>query len=222
MAKRKSKTPPPRFGIGEWYGRSFVNLTKSERKHFAAQAQNKSTAGAPHCPFLGQSCIKRGGVCSLRLYQLVNPGTGEGKAVAGDEGDLRVTCPHRFKHDAAIYSLIGELMIDTSQPLIVGEVRFLQRLTANEEAVSEGEDVGNIDNVLVHPDLDLMKWCALEIQAVYFSGSEMGKLFRHIQTYAGNGIPFPDATRRPDYRSSGPKRLMPQLQIKVPTLRRWG
>jgi hypothetical protein len=33
---------------------------------------------------------------------------------------------------------------------------------------------------------------------------------------------FPAGKRRPDYRSSGPKRLMPQLQIKVPTLRRWG
>ncbi|MFP5442236.1 MAG: NotI family restriction endonuclease, partial [Betaproteobacteria bacterium] len=33
---------------------------------------------------------------------------------------------------------------------------------------------------------------------------------------------FPAGRRRPDYRSSGPKRLMPQLQIKVPTLRRWG
>ena len=28
--------------------------------------------------------------------------------------------------------------------------------------------------------------------------------------------------RRPDYRSSGVKRLMPQLLTKVPTLRRWG
>ncbi len=36
------------------------------------------------------------------------------------------------------------------------------------------------------------------------------------------GLPFPTKSRRPDYRSSGPKRLMPQLQIKVPWLRRWG
>ncbi len=36
------------------------------------------------------------------------------------------------------------------------------------------------------------------------------------------GTPSPAARRQPDYRSSGPKRLMPQLQIKVPSLRRWG
>ena len=33
---------------------------------------------------------------------------------------------------------------------------------------------------------------------------------------------FPAANRRPDWRSSSAKRLMPQLQVKVPTLRRWG
>jgi hypothetical protein len=46
----------------------------------------------------------------------------------------------------------------------------------------------------------------------------------HIDQYLEPAtIPvFPNGLRRPDYRSSGPKRLMPQLQIKVPTLRRWG
>jgi len=87
---------------------------------------------------------------------------------------------------------------------------------------SQAEDVGRIDNVLVHPTRDPMHWCALEIQAVYFSGAAMGREFKLVQTFTGEGLPFPAANRRPDYRSSGPKRLMPQLQIKVPTLRRWG
>ena len=67
-----------------------------------------------------------------------------------------------------------------------------------------------------------IEWCALEIQAVYFSGDEMGREFRAITDHQGNGLPFPAGRRRPDYRSSGPKRLMPQLQTKVPTIRRWG
>jgi hypothetical protein len=33
---------------------------------------------------------------------------------------------------------------------------------------------------------------------------------------------FPSGKRRPDYRSSGPKRLWPQLDVKVPVLRNWG
>lgn len=43
-----------------------------------------------------------------------------------------------------------------------------------------------------------------------------------MANHPGPGSPFPAGRRRPDYRSSGPKRLMPQLQIKVPSLRRWG
>ena len=35
-------------------------------------------------------------------------------------------------------------------------------------------------------------------------------------------LPFPAKHRRPDWRSSGPKRLLPQLQTKVPTIRTWG
>lgn len=37
-----------------------------------------------------------------------------------------------------------------------------------------------------------------------------------------NSLPFPAAHRRPDWRSSGPKRLLPQLQTKTPTIRTWG
>src|SRR5438132_14334532 len=43
-----------------------------------------------------------------------------------------------------------------------------------------------------------------------------------VQEGTGPGVPFPNVQRRPDFRSSGPKRLMPQLQVKVPTISRWG
>ncbi len=66
-----------------------------------------------------------------------------------------------------------------------------------------------------------MQWCAVEVQAVYFSGNKMSVEFDSL--IASKGVAkMPVENRRPDYRSSGPKRLMPQLQIKVPTLRRWG
>ena len=78
--------------------------------------------------------------------------------------------------------------------------------------------------VLTNPEAGTvgLNWCALEIQAVYLSGRSMNEEFRRIKDYEGEGPPFPGQVRRPDYRSSGPKWLMPQLQIKVPTLRRWG
>lgn len=50
----------------------------------------------------------------------------------------------------------------------------------------------------------------------------MTSQFTEFAHWQGPGIPFPNKVRRPDYRSSGPKRLMPQLQVKIPTLRRWG
>lgn len=91
-----------------------------------------------------------------------------------------------------------------------------------EESDEEGGSVGRIDSVLVHPDLTYLRWCAVEMQAVYFSGPALSDDYPLFVDPDTLGIPFPGKIRRPDYRSSGPKRLMPQLQIKVPTLRRWG
>ena len=229
MAKRRGRATgssgrAPRFGIGEWYGRSFVNLTEAERHKYAEIALRSSTANAPPCPFIGAGntpCPKKGGVCSLRLYAPDANSPDDAVAVGGPDGDLRVTCPTRFKQDS-VYADIGLVMVRDHNPLIVSEIRFLQRLVAGEESSASSEDVGNIDIVLVNRDRSTLLWCALEIQAVYFSGAGMTSMFARIATHQGNGIPFPDKNRRPDYRSSGPKRLMPQLQIKVPTLRRWG
>lgn len=216
-----AKAVAPRFGIGEWYGRSFVDMSDAERKEFARLAKRHSKATAPQCPFSGKRCSKKGGVCTLRLYAATGTGNALAEPVEGLEGDLRTVCPSRFKLDS-VYSAIGRTMLGTAEPLVATEVRFLQRPTGEDGEVADNEDVGNIDCVLVHPDRRLLRWCALEIQAVYFSGAGMGAMFDHILAFRRQGMPFPDAVRRPDYRSSGPKRLMPQLQIKVPTLRRWG
>ncbi len=93
------------------------------------------------------------------------------------------------------------------------------------EGATTGEDgdaVGMIDKVLVNAAGETLKWCALEMQAVYFSGKSMENDFSVMRSWQGPGIPFPRVQRWPDFRSSGPKRLMPQLQIKVPTISRWG
>lgn len=67
-----------------------------------------------------------------------------------------------------------------------------------------------------------MSWHGLEIQAVYFSGQGMTSEFEALRNDTVDPPPFPSAVRRPDWRSSSAKRLMPQLEIKAPTLRRWG
>lgn len=203
-------TRPRRFGIGEWYGNSFLGLSQAERRAYAAGT------GSHPCPFRmdGGKCTKKGGVCSFRSYEDAD---GVAIPVTDAEADLRVLCPRRFEEDRTIFQWVGETVLGTPAPNIAKEVGFLR-------AEDGGSDVGRIDMVLVNQETGTgaLNWCALEIQAVYFSGKSMSEEFRYIRDYAEEQPPFPRQIRRPDYRSSGPKRLMPQLQIKVPTLRRWG
>jgi hypothetical protein len=43
--------------------------------------------------------------------------------------------------------------------------------------------------------------------------------FDAIRDHSGDTLPFPSVLRRPDYRSSGHKRLMRRVSIRVPSLR---
>ncbi len=72
------------------------------------------------------------------------------------------------------------------------------------------------------PDELIWWWQKTEVQAVYFSGPGMDSDFQLLLEDTGVDPPEPTARRRPDYRSSSAKRLMPQLEVKGPTLRRWG
>jgi hypothetical protein len=175
------------------------------------------------CPFrtdsLHPTCTKPGGVCSL---QLLSDDDGGPTGLTGERGMLRALCPYRFHQANTVFKHIGKRLLDDETPEQVGEVGFLES-TGNLDSQA-GADVGYIDMILVSrptvKDLPL-RWAAVEIQAVYFSGPEMSAEFRHLKETTGI-LSMAKETRRPDYRSSGPKRLMPQLQIKVPTLRRWG
>ncbi len=197
------------YGIGEWYGRLLTSMGPEERRRLA-------NARDMECPFRStaeerQPCTKQGGVCSIRKYVATDGGA---QPAPGVEGTLCTTCPYRFEEGRAIYAWIGETLLGTPSPIVLGEFGFLRS--------PEGQYVGQIDGILVHPRLDPLNWCALEKQAVYFSGDSMGREFTQLGRSAATTLPFPAGRRRPDFRSSGPKRLMPQLQIKVPTLRRWG
>jgi len=232
MARRRTSSGDRfLYGIGEWYGRSFVRLTVQERRRYAdLQSLPKRERPSQACPFRSRpdvtdTCTKEGGVCSLRLYKR-DGRTGRVSVAPDEEGDLCTTCPYRFYEDGLIFRWIGETILEHSTPRIVREVGFLERDTGTPLGEDDGarEDVGRIDHVLVRPNTATLSWCALEMQAVYFSGDSMQSEFRMLRESenAGRGLPFPTGRRRPDYRSSGPKRLMPQLQIKVPSLRRWG
>jgi hypothetical protein len=237
MAKRTKsmKDQAPRFGIGEWFGKNVMKMTGAERQAFAKEVLKPKKLRTPQpCPFqatkVNAMCSKDGGVCSLRLYAHQphpGPGPNEGRAmgvpVEGPQGELRATCPYRFHDKKMAFNWVGDVVLNDPTPHLVGEVGFLEAAATTD--ADGGDDVGRIDMILVksgapvgHP----MEWAALEIQAVYFSGQAMRGEFEAFADPSVDWVIFPAAKRRPDYRSSGPKRLMPQLQIKVPTLRRWG
>ncbi len=206
------------WGIGEWYGRLLTELPMEERRRFAEiQAMPSSRRPEIACPFRSTDseevvCKKNHGVCSLRRYVETDEGA---LPVHDADGGLSATCPSRFEEGGLIYEWIGEMLLGFPDPVALGEIDFLEDPAGNK--------VGRIDNILVRADADgRLEWCALEKQAVYFSGGKMESEFRPLREATGSAIPFPAGRRRPDFRSSGPKRLMPQLQIKVPTLRRWG
>ncbi len=193
-------------------------LTDLEARLTALQSTQMSCPFRTDTPFA--FCNKPGGVCSMRLYQ-EEPGGGIQK-VPGKRSYIRGMCPVRYQENNTVAQHIGQDLLGDPNPFQVGEVGFLES-TGNLDS-DPGQSVGNIDMVLAatnttagHP----MKWVAVEVQAVYFSGKEMGKELTAIANDGGR-LSMPKEGRRPDYRSSGPKRLMPQLQIKVPTLRRWG
>jgi len=217
-------------GIGEWYGRSFVHLTAQERTTYA-KMQFLPKKERPPQPCIPRTtgaviaqCTKEGGVCSLRQYRRDGE-TSDATATVGDDSALCTVCPYRFYEANRVFAWIGEHILGHAEPLIVAEIGFLEQPgggRVDQQTEMVGDDVGRIDHVLVHPNTAALSWCALEMQAVYFSGDAMKREFRMLADLESEGLPFPAGRRRPDYRSSGPKRLMPQLQIKVPALRRWG
>lgn len=208
---------PSRYGTGELYGFDYSALP-AERVRELSQTSHKSVV----CPFKRlqpgkptPKCNKKGGVCSLRQFVKGEQGMVEGK------GEPVTTCPNRFLEGNLVAQWVGETLLGTSKPVVISELPFLMGEIQAEEG-AEQDAVGKIDEVLVNPEGGALRWCALEIQAVYFSGMSMENDFKVMREWAGPGVPFPAVQRRPDFRSSGPKRLMPQLQIKVPTISRWG
>lgn len=222
-------------GIAEWYSRLYRSLTAAERLEFV----NLPAGERVECRFLADMpglapggrtfCNKKGGVCSLRPFF-------QDEEHNVTFGSITATCPNRFLEGGTVFNEIAKTLLGTEHALIAKEIPFLIRPQINgdddpaqndadlfnQDLAADNEDVGRIDMVMVHPHLERLSWCAVELQAVYFSGGAISKDYSAIRADQGNGFPMPGANRRADYRSSGPKRLMPQLQIKVPALRRWG
>lgn len=187
----KEQKPQYRFGIGEWYGNSFITLAPEDRRFYASLSPSQERE-QPCLPRISenphQKCTKKGGVCSIRRYQRV----GQNEAVVAEiDGSLRTTCPHRFLEGGKVYQWVGEEILNHGHPIVVKEIGFLERLNGSKR------DVGRIDMILVHPKLDPLAWCALEMQAVYFSGKKWPMNFNYFSIIREKGFPFRPLTEGP-------------------------
>jgi hypothetical protein len=164
----------------------------------------QSRRGQKLCPFRNDRCNKGNlksplGICSFTDGQ-----------VAG------VVCPNRFLEGGRIFADVGRAAYGVGTKIVVApEIRILK------VRGSSGRRIGKVDYIVakVGTDNTVTDFAALEVQAVYFSGNSIVPAFNQ---YLATGQLPPDSQRRLDYRSSAQKRLMPQLQLKVPVFRRWG
>ena len=193
-----------RYGIAEWYGRDLLDLSTEERQDHADAALNRRERP---CPYRAGMCNKTGGVCSMRLYD-----EEQGRMVAA-AGPTVIMCPSRFEQDRMLIDWLIEIAGLGAEAMLAREVPFMIGNT--------GKPAGKID-LVVATERHGLRWFGLEIQAVYFSGAGMDDEFVRLVRDGGAQPLFPSSVRRPDWRSSSAKRLAPQLQVKVPTLRRWG
>ena len=199
-----------RYGIGEWYGNPMVDLTASNRQRLARAALGDEAP--PSCPFQegAPPCRKAGGVCSLQQYE-----AGQGGRIESPENPPVIVCPARFEQNGLIIRWLAEIVgLPPEETMIAREIPFMQSTSTERPA-------GKIDLVIGRVGSGELHWYALEIQAVYFSGPGMSSQFELLRTDSEPLPPYPDRVRRPDWRSSSAKRLMPQLQVKAPTVRRW-
>ena len=136
-----------------------------------------------------------------------------GASAVTSPGPTVIMCPSRFEQDHLLIDWLTEIVGFGDDAMLAREVPFMRG--------NDGNHAGKIDLVIA-TDQHELRWFGLEIQAVYFSGDKMAPEFERCLHDTGTVPLFPTGRRRPDWRSSGPKRLAPQLQVKVPTLRRWG
>ena len=161
---------------------------------------------AKHCPFRNSVCTKSRksdpiGVCSL---------------ASGSEA--AAICPIRFLENGRIFRDAAKLAfgVDSSYA-VFPEIRILRIETAGS---SKDKKIGKVDFLIGKTDGRIVEdFAAVEVQASYFSGESIRPALNEFLKVGRLDAAISD--RRPDFRSSAQKRLMPQLQLKVPVFRRW-
>jgi Restriction endonuclease NotI len=137
-----------------------------------------------------------------------------------DGSEAASLCPARFLEDGRIFRDAARLAFgDSTNFAIFPEIRILQ--VPDPKKSGSLKKIGKVDFVLGRIiEGQVIDFCAVEVQAAYFSGTETRSALKYF--LANRDFGKLDTFRRPDFRSSAQKRLIPQLQLKVPVFRRWG
>jgi len=160
------------------------------------------------CPFRETKCTKSSKTDPLGICSLSN-----GMIAAS-------LCPVRFLEGGRIFRDAARIAFGTNTTFAVfPEIRILEiaRQSDNERV----RKIGKVDFLIGKiSDGKVVDFAAVEIQAAYFSGGSLRTVFQtYMDTHSVEGI---ETRRRPDFRSCAQKRLIPQLQLKIPVFRRWG
>ncbi|NGZ09382.1 MAG: hypothetical protein CV088_08335 [Nitrospira sp. LK70] len=118
MPARQQPTlrPSKRYGAAELFGHSLVGIDPKELQRLSS-ADNRAIP----CPFKPDhaSCHKKGGVCSLTLYERGTDGT-----VSISQPPV-TTCPSRFFEGNAVFKWVHQTLQGPSEVSIVNEATFL-------------------------------------------------------------------------------------------------
>lgn len=130
-------------------------------------------------------------------------------------GDTHVgtpVCPVRFIQENRMFEDVARAAFGSGKKIAVRpELRILRK--------ENGKKAGKVDYILAALGADGKPddFCALEVQSVYVQGESYFPMFHK---FLATGIP-PTENRVMDWLSSR-KRLIYQLNLKVPVFRRWG
>lgn len=130
-------------------------------------------------------------------------------------GDAQIgtpVCPVRFIQNSQMFVDVARAAFGVGRKIAIRpELRILRK--------ENGKKAGKVDYIIaaLGENGKPADFCALEVQAVYVSGNSYYPMFRD---FLATGI-APHEQRGMDWLSSR-KRLIYQLNLKVPVFRRWG
>ena len=112
MAAIKGRNDGIRYGIGEWFGHSFIGLSVNDRQSFAKHALESIKKANQKCPFKSYDgsntlCNKKGGICTFRQYK---------REMENQLSDKDKMNPFQTWLDAKIGYLVNEAHVNVRTP----------------------------------------------------------------------------------------------------------